>query len=292
MFFHHLRFSIHLKSVNLAKSSQRTWPVCFQPKRRHFLLFPILFLHPPDPLMPRPQLLLIHLMTPPPTPLPIPLKQPGINHQQPLYPPHTSKILQRSTLAPYDGDPLNYAKLKDDQTKWLDQATTMIQDVFCNEANPISLEPWQNKTINSDTKKMTKIPDLNPAILQSICSPKISTIGSHNMFICRLRICVTKSVFSTGAWIWNPMVKQSLAYHKVEVNISNLTCDSGNMVIAGVILLKHPGFTHHLLFSLPLGANYLRTLPILTLLCTDVHKGNRKSTSGCQNAWKSPSSID
>jgi hypothetical protein len=72
------------------------------------------------------------------------------------------------------------------QTKWLDQATTMIQDVFCNEANPISLEPWQNKTINSDTKKMTKIPDLNPAILQSICSPKISTIGSHNMFICRL----------------------------------------------------------------------------------------------------------
>jgi hypothetical protein len=73
------------------------------------------------------------------------------------------------------------------------------------------------------------------------------------MIVFGIRICATDTNFSTGTWLKDDQVKQSLSTNGVAPNISNLTCDSGNMVNnAGIILLKHPKYTHQLYFLLSL----------------------------------------
>jgi hypothetical protein len=72
------------------------------------------------------------------------------------------------------------------------------------------------------------------------------------MFIFGIRICATDPAFSTGVWLCDDTVKQSLVHHQVTLNISNSTCDSGRMVVAGVVLLKHPQYTHRLYYLLAL----------------------------------------
>ena len=70
------------------------------------------------------------------------------------------------------------------------------------------------------------------------------------MSVFGIRICATDPAFSTGTWLKDSNVQASLATHKVELNISNSTCDSGKMVVAGAILFKHPTYTHRLYYLL------------------------------------------
>jgi hypothetical protein len=99
---------------------------------------------------------------------------------------------------------------------------------------------------------MTRIDALTTSQLTELCSPKISHLDSYRMCIFGIRICSTEASFSTGTWLANDFVKSSLAKHNVEINISNSTCDSGRMVTAGAILLKHPTYTHRLYYLLSL----------------------------------------
>jgi hypothetical protein len=84
---------------------------------------------------------------------------------------------------------------------------------------------------------------LTPEIVSNLRSPKISNIVSLTMYIFAIRICVTDLT-----WISNHTIQEALKHHHVVINISNSTCDSGHMVTAGTILLKHPKFTHRLYF--------------------------------------------
>jgi hypothetical protein len=92
--------------------------------------------------------------------------------------------------------------------------------------------------LSTRNTKLTLLPHINAKLLQSICSPQISHVDIHNMSIFGIRLSTKDSGFSTGAWIRNPEVKTALTNHNVKVNISNSTCDSGNLVAAWCILLE------------------------------------------------------
>ena len=72
------------------------------------------------------------------------------------------------------------------------------------------------------------------------------------MCIFGIRICATDKIFSSGSWLKNDNIKDALERHRVELTISNSTCDSGQMMVAGTIFLKHPVYTHRLYFLLAL----------------------------------------
>jgi hypothetical protein len=146
--------------------------------------------------------------------------------------------------------PHNYDEITRDDNIWKHQAVDMLQEILHHPLVPISLVPWQQEKIT--TTSMTTITSLTPDTLTDICSPKISNLNSYNMSIFGIRICATDPSFSTGAWLKDSTVKASLGKHNVELNISNSTCTSGRMVVAGVILLKHPQYTHRLYFLLAL----------------------------------------
>jgi hypothetical protein len=146
--------------------------------------------------------------------------------------------------------PNNYEALIQDEELWTKEAVEMLQDILKHPLSPISLVPWQEKVINNS--KMTKVTSLEANSLKQLCSPKVSNLESYNMSVFGIRICATDPAFSTGTWLKDSTVQESLANHRVELNISNSTCDSGKMVVAGVILLKHPKFTHRLYYLLSL----------------------------------------
>jgi hypothetical protein len=127
--------------------------------------------------------------------------------------------------------------------------------------------------------KMVPVHSISKDTVKSLCSPQISFIDSYSMCIIGLRICVSDAKFSTASWIKNDRVKASLELHKVEVQISNSTCDSGNMITAGAILLKHPTFTHRMLLSLALRRQVPPNTPFSQI---GVHKRDTKMGSNAR----------
>jgi hypothetical protein len=142
--------------------------------------------------------------------------------------------------------PQNYDELANDSTLWQQQSIVMLQDILHHPLSPIFLVPWLEKFVTNTT--LTNITSLSTHNLAALCSPKTSNLTSYKMFVFGIRICATDPTFSTGTWLNDVTVKQSLDKHQVALSISNSTCDSGKMVTAGSILLKHPQYTHRLYF--------------------------------------------
>jgi hypothetical protein len=138
----------------------------------------------------------------------------------------------------------------DDEEEWAQGATKMIQEIFSNPTAPILLVAWQDTAMHPTS--ILNIHSLKPKELHKYRSPKVSNLASYKMYVFGIRICSLDTTFSTGTWLKNPTIKEALTHNGVSLNISNSTCDSGNMVNAGVILLKHPTYTHRLYFLLAL----------------------------------------
>ena len=166
--------------------------------------------------------------------------------------------------------PVNYDELRQDDKLWCEAASKMLRDIFYHPTNTIYVVPWQDKTIAAN--RMIPAHTITPENMKQVCSPQISNIDSYSMSIIGLRICVSDTSFTTGSWIKNDKVKTSLASHNVEVQISNSRCDSGNMMTAGVILLKHPGFTHRMYFLLALRRKLPNNTPFFDI---GVHRSER-----------------
>jgi hypothetical protein len=153
----------------------------------------------------------------------------------------------------------------------------MLKDILHHPLSPISLVPWKENLTLSNTPKMINISELTDSMLPTMCSPKISYVDSHNLCIFAIRICATDPTFSTGSWITDAFVQKSLAHHCVELTISNSTCDSGKMVVAGVILLKHQQYTHRLYYLLALRNQLPSNTPFFDI---GIHK---RTTTGIQS---------
>jgi hypothetical protein len=143
--------------------------------------------------------------------------------------------------------PAQYEEMKTDSDKWNHAVVEILQAIMNHTSSQLNIVKWGSKQLQSD--HIVAVSDLQPTMLRQLCSPKISYINSHQMIVFGICVCATDKNFSTGKWLNDNHVKLSLANYLVELNISNSTCDSGNMVTAGIILLKHPVYTHRLLFS-------------------------------------------
>jgi hypothetical protein len=163
--------------------------------------------------------------------------------------------------------PSDYTELRQDDKAWSETASKMLRDIFYHPTNTIYVVPWQDKSISA--ARMVPTHSINQENLKQVCSPQISHIDSYSMSIIGIRICVSDTTFTTGSWINNEKVKTSLATNNVEVQISNSTCDSGTMMTAGAILLKHPGLTHRMYFLLALRRKLPNNTPFFDI---GVHK--------------------
>ena len=119
--------------------------------------------------------------------------------------------------------PENYDDIAKDNSKWTIQATQMIKDIFDHPQAAISVVLWQDKSLN--VSRTTPTAGLTPENVTHLRSPKISNIDSLTMSIFAIRIRATDP-----AWISNDSVKEALKHHHVTLNISNSTCNSGNIV--------------------------------------------------------------
>jgi hypothetical protein len=157
--------------------------------------------------------------------------------------------------------------MKTDSDKWNHAVVEILQAIMNHTSSQLNIVKWGSKQLQSD--HIVAVSDLQPTMLRQLCSPKISYINSHQMIVFGIRVCATDKNFSTGKWLNDDHVKLSLANYSVELNISNSTCDSGNMVTAGIILLKHPVYTHRLYFLLSLRRSLPSNTPYFDI---GVHK--------------------
>jgi hypothetical protein len=150
---------------------------------------------------------------------------------------------------------------------WNEKAIEMLHDILYHPTMDISMTPWL-ETVN-DTSKLIKASNLTTDNLINFRSPKVSHLDSYQMSIFGIRVSATDRYFSTGNWLRSSTTKEALARHKVELNVSNSTCDSGNMVTAGSILLKHPTYTQRMYFMMSIRRQIPINAPFFDIV---VHK--------------------
>lgn len=73
---------------------------------------------------------------------------------------------------------------------------------------------------------------------------------------------------SPGPWINNQATQAALFKHRMEVSISNASSDSGDVIIAGYILLKDPTITHRIHYI----SSIRQDLPNLPFFDLGIHR--------------------
>ena len=81
-------------------------------------------------------------------------------------------------------------------------------------------------------------------------SPKVAHLDSIRQFVFGLRITMRDQ--SPAAWITDSRTNNIMTNENLRVNISNSKCDSGEIVVAGHLLLKHPEHTHKIFYLMAL----------------------------------------
>jgi hypothetical protein len=128
---------------------------------------------------------------------------------------------------------------------------------------------------------------LTPDNILDYLGQRTLPVSSIKTFIFSFRLCLSEG---PSTWLKNPDTKRTLAYHHVELSISNASSDSGNITTAGYIFFKHPTLTHRLFFlkelrqKLPPATPYFdisllrktptgKTVPHLIVKCGENHVG-------------------
>ena len=135
-----------------------------------------------------------------------------------------------------------YDSLFENKADWNLAATDLIHFMLDAVRDDATIHPWVTSTT------ITTIPclDLNPDNLLDYIAPKVTPMPSIKTFIFSFRACIGTG---PGRWMNNPITKKAMAKHRVEVNISNSSSDSGDIITtAGYIFFKHPTFTHRFYF--------------------------------------------
>jgi hypothetical protein len=185
-----------------------------------------------------------------PTPVPPVARMPPPPSRMPPPPTPTRRIEprgQQKQVAHNDGtlrvtikwSPPNFSELPPtDSTAWATCATDVLHFLFIT-APDCSYHTWDTKA----TQQILPILLLTPDNLYDFLSPGITTIADHSMFVFGVRVSMCNGG-APGPWINNQSTQAALQQHHVEVSLSNATSDSGDVIIAGYILLKDPHDTH------------------------------------------------
>ena len=146
--------------------------------------------------------------------------------------------------------PINYAAVTQDEEQWNEHAIQMLSAILNPPSVQLQLAQW-SKTI-TDNSTLIQADLLTVNNLHLYRSPKISNLDSYKTSIFGIRISANDKSFSIGTWLTSPVIKAAIERHNIELKVSNSTCDSGTMVTAGSILLKHPKYTQRMYFMMAL----------------------------------------
>jgi hypothetical protein len=192
--------------------------------------------------------------TPPSTTNPIP------HLTQPLTQPPTQRVsLNDGTLrVTVRWKPDKFDDLCQDDSKWNLEATDTVHYILATVSDAI-LFPWMNGTPTSNIPSL----DLTPDNILKYLAPRVTTIESLKMFVFSFRLCLSSG---PGKWINNPATRKNFEQHKVEVNLSNSSSDSGESIAtAGYIFFKHPKLTQRVYFLSHLRRNLPESTPFFDI---------------------------
>ena len=148
----------------------------------------------------------------------------------------------------------NFDELKNNTDEWNQQTVYLIKQLFESSMSPVTLIPWEATNLNNPIQ----VQQLTTATLSTYRSPKVTAINSSSQFIYGIRVCMGTQ--SPGSWITQEATKNAMTTNQVTINVSNSKCSSGDIVLAGHILLKHPEWTQRTFYLMSLR----RTLPDTT----------------------------
>jgi hypothetical protein len=179
--------------------------------------------------------------------------------------------------------PVNYDDLLEDTTKWNLEATDLVHYIL-STTNDSIIYPW--KTVPGAAIAIPFI-DLTPDNLLDYLGKRTLPISASKTYIFSFRLCLTSG---PSKWLKDPSTKRNLAYHHVELGISNASSDSGEITTAGYIFFKHPTYTQRFFYlkelrrKLPPATPFFdisllrktptgRTVPHLIVKCGENHVG-------------------
>ena len=148
-------------------------------------------------------------------------------------------------------NPTEYATLKRvSGTDWLTKVTDTLHFLLYS-APDCKLHRWDPKISHTPLSLI----ELTPDNLMDYLSPTITEIDSKDLYVFAIRVSMC-SGGSPGPWIKHQTTQATLFKHRLDVRIYNASSDSGDIEIAGYILLKDPTMTHRIQF-----ADHLRHRP-------------------------------
>ena len=204
-------------------------------------------------------------MSPPPT--------------RPPIPSFAARIAPRQKVAHNDGSlritvkwrPPNFTDLiPTDEASWATYATDLLHFLFITAPN-CSYHTWDTKA----TQHILPILLLNPENIYDFISPEIATIEEHSMFVFGVHVSMCDGG-APGQWINNQSTQAALFKNHAEVSISNATSDSGDVIIAGYVILKDPIDTHRQYYC----SHLHEMFPTLPYFDIGVH---RRTPQGVEN---------
>jgi hypothetical protein len=163
--------------------------------------------------------------------------------------------------------------VRDDTDLWDREVTVFLLELFSKtySSQSITFIPWGSK----NTHNPVKIEDIaQDDSLHKYRSPKISTLDSTKQYIFGIRVCLGTA--SPGKWITDQTTKTIMQHYNLQIHISNAKSDSGDVITAGTIFFKHPGYTQRTFYLMSLRRTLPPSTPYFDL-------GVMKTTSQGQN---------
>jgi hypothetical protein len=131
--------------------------------------------------------------------------------------------------------PTNYEELKEVGAVWSRAFVPTLKLLMENQKAQI--HAW-----DSEVATMMHAKDLNEFNVRKFLSPSILPYQKTKTFFFGLP--VSFSDMPPQIWLADAKTKASVKELKIQIAVSNSSCNSGRLIIAGFILLKDPTLTH------------------------------------------------
>jgi hypothetical protein len=152
--------------------------------------------------------------------------------------------------------PVNYDDIYANQARWDETITDTLADVFGAYIDNINLIKWDDIS-PMHTRAFGHIKEIGD--IRKFISPRITHLESLRQFFFGLRISMGDS--TPSRWINDRLTKRTMQDNSITISISNSKTNSGDVVTAGHILLKHPDFTHRTYYLMSLRRSLPETTP-------------------------------
>jgi hypothetical protein len=156
--------------------------------------------------------------------------------------------------------PANYADIYANQERWDQNITETLADVFGEYTETLNLIKWDDTAqINKSSIENVKA----SGDIRKFISPRITHLESSEQFIFGVRISIGDS--TPSRWINDRRTKRVMQENSIAINISNSKTNSGEVITAGHILLKHPEYTHRTYYLMSLRRSLPETTPFFDI---------------------------